>query len=49
MKSPQPYLDQFNPISSNLIPAGFGVALLAFTLIVYANETAVLAPSVDWL
>ena len=49
MKSPQPYLEPFNSISSNLIPAGFGVALLAFTLIAYATEPAVLAPSVDWL
>jgi len=29
MKSPQSYLEPFNFISSNLIPAGFGVALLA--------------------
>ena len=49
MKSPQPCLETFNSISSNLIPAGFGVALLVFTLIAYAAEPAVLAPSVDWL
>ena len=49
MRSPQPELESFKFIRSHLARAGFGVALLVFTLIAFAAEPDVATESPDWL
>ena len=49
MKSPQQKLEPFKFMRSNLVRAGFGIALLALTLVAFAAELDVASNSPDWL
>ena len=49
MRSPQQKLEPFKFMRSSLVRAGFGIALLALTLVAFAAELDVAPNSPDWL
>ena len=49
MRSTQQKLEPFKFMRSNLVRAGFGIALLALTLVAFAAELDVAPNSPDWL